>query len=377
MSKKENINHETINQDFRIIEVGNSYVRNGVKLFSRNRFIDYSEIAGFLKETNCFGSFCTNYRYCDGSNTDGCLIYGDLYFDFDNEQDFEQVRKDALTVIAFLETVFKLTQNSYSLFYSGNKGIHLTVPAEVLGIDPCMDLNNIYKYIATVAKNYTQFKTLDTQVYDRKRLFRIPNTIHEKSNLYKIQITYQELQSKSLADIKQMAQQPRQLIKAKRILVPVAHQRMERFVDDYHREAKEKEADKNKARKSSINFIPPCVERILQDGASVGQRNITIACLASLYKSMGETYNNAVSMISEWNSNNVTPTPERELRRTVQSIYSSEKTYGCKTLNLISECSDQCKIYKSKMAKLNGNSKNTQETEKTERQNKLKELGII
>jgi hypothetical protein len=82
-------------------------------------------------------------------------------------------------------------------------------------------------------------------------------------------------------------------------------------------------------------------------------------------------------MISEWNSNNVTPTPERELRRTVQSIYSSDKTYGCKTLCLISECSDQCKIYKSKMAKLNGNSKNNQDTDKNERQNKLKELGII
>jgi hypothetical protein len=377
MSKKEILDNKTINQDFRIIEVGNSYVRNGIKLFSRNRFIDYSEITNFLKETNCFGSFCTNYRYCDRSNTDGCLIYGDLYFDFDNEQDFEQVRKDALTVIAFLETVFKINENSYSLFYSGNKGIHLTVPAEVLGVEPCMDLNDIYKYIAIIAKNYTPFKTLDTQVYDRKRLFRIPNTIHEKSNLYKIQITYQELQNNNLLDIKQMAQQPRQLNKTKRILVPVAHQRLERFIEDYHREAKQKEADKNKTRKSSINFIPPCVEKILQYGANVGQRNITIACLASLYKSMGETYNNAVSLISEWNSNNVTPTPERELRRTVQSIYSSDKTYGCKTLCLISECSDQCKIYKNKMAKLNGNPKNPEETEKTERQNKLKELGII
>lgn len=377
MSKKEILNNETVNQDFRIIEVGNSYVRNGIKLFSRNRFIDYSEITGFLKETNCFGSFCTNYRYCDRGNINGCLIYGDLYFDFDNEDDFEKVRKDALTVIAFLETVFKLTENSYSLFYSGNKGVHLTIPAEVLGVEPCMDLNDVYKYIATVAKNYTQFKTLDTQVYDRKRLFRIPNTIHEKSNLYKIQITYQELKEKDLTEIRQMAQQPRKLVKARRILVPVAHQKMERFINDYHREAKEKEADKNKTRRSSINFIPPCVEKILQDGANVGQRNITIACLASLYKSMGETYNNAVSLISEWNSNNATPTPERELRRTVQSIYSSEKTYGCKTLSLISECNDQCKIYKSKMAKLNGNPNSIQETDKAERQNKLKELGII
>jgi hypothetical protein len=300
-----------------------------------------------------------------------------LYFDFDNEQDFEQVRKDALTVIAFLETVFSLTEDSYTLFYSGNKGIHLTVPAEVLGIEPCMDLNNIYKHIATVAKNYTKFKTIDTQVYDRKRLFRIPNTIHEKSNLYKIQITYNELKNSSLPDIKQLAQHPRQFNKAKRILVPVAHQRMERFIQDYHREAKEQEILQNKVRKSSINFIPPCVERILQDGANVGQRNITIACLASLYKSMGETYNNAINIISEWNSHNVTPTPERELRRTVQSIYSSDKTYGCRTLSLISECSEQCKIYKKKMAKLNGNSTNNQDTEKVERQNKLKELGII
>ena len=50
---------------------------------------------------------------------------------------------------------------------------------------------------------------------------------------------------------------------------------------------------------------------------------------------MGETYNNAVSMISEWNSNNVTPTPEREWWRTVQSIETIFSSAGDESFGII------------------------------------------
>ena len=80
--------------------------------------------------------------------------------------------------------------------------------------------NCIYKYIANFAKGFTPNKTVDTQIYDNKRLFRIPNTRHEKSGLYKIPITLNELQTLSIDQIREMAVKQRVIELQKEFLEP-------------------------------------------------------------------------------------------------------------------------------------------------------------
>ena len=77
-------------------------------------------------------------------------------------------------------------ENKLQIFFSGNKGFHLIIPAELFGIKPSKNLNKIYRKMAKSFCEKIQNKTLDLGIYDRRRLLRIPNSINSKANLYKI-----------------------------------------------------------------------------------------------------------------------------------------------------------------------------------------------
>lgn len=330
-----------------LVEVGYGFENNRERGFSRGNYIPYRTISCFIKERNRYSTFCSAYRYnnTDISKSD---LYGDLYLDFDDSKDFEHARKDALTTLSYFKICYHIPEEQIHIYFSGNKGIHLIVPAKILGIQPMPLLNGVFKHIALSAKTYSPFKTIDTQIYDNKRLFRIPNTIHEKSKLYKIPITISELRTFTEQQIKELAMQPRKIDFPKSYTVNnIAQKQFQRDIEEYM--AFDKEAHKDRKFKAKLDFTPPCIQYILENGAQEGQRNITIACLTGFYKSLGKTLNETIELISSWNESNVKPTGQQELKTTVRSIFSGEKLYGCSTLKLLSRCDEKnCKLSKKK-----------------------------
>lgn len=349
---------ENLNNDYPenyLIETGFGYERNSEYMFSRNRYIPYGAVNLFASERNHYSCFCTTYRY-NSRDIDNALKYGDLYFDFDSIDDFEKVRKDAMTVISFLYYVFSI-QNTECLriYYSGNKGVHIMVPAIVLGIEPHVSLNNIYKHIATIAKGISPNKTIDTQIYDNKRMFRIPNSIHEKSKLYKIPITIDELENLSIDEIRNLAKSPRQITyKYNPMFIPAARKRYEKMIEEYMIAEKDKARNNKKRFQKKLDFVPPCIDFLLKNGAREGERNLSIACISGFCKSYGRTLEETIEFITDWNDNNIKPTGKQEMIKTVKSIFTSEKQFGCSTLDSISVCDKSCKIYIKKKEKNNG-----------------------
>ena len=179
-------------------------------------------------------------------------------------------------------------------------------------------------------------------------MFRIPNTIHEKSKLYKIPLTSDELRNLPESKIKEMAKQPRNITFQSVIETNhIAQQQFKRAVEEYY--ILDKEAKKDRRFKSKYNFTPPCIQYILENGATEGQRNITIACLTCFCKNSGKSLNETIDFISDWNSNNAKPTGEMEMKKTIKSMFNGNKDYGCTTLKLISQCNEsQCKLSKKK-----------------------------
>ena len=330
-----------------LVEVGYGFENNGERGFSRGNYIPYRTISCFIKERNRYSTFCSAYRYncSDIAKSD---LYGDLYLDFDDAKEFEHVRKDALTTLSYFKICYHIPEEQVRIYFSGSKGIHLVVPAEILGIQPMPLLNGVFKYIALSAKTYSPYKTIDTQIYDNKRLFRIPNTIHEKSRLYKIPITANELRTFTEEQIKELAKQPRDLQVSKCYTTNnMAQKQFQKDIEEYM--ALDKESRKDKRFKAKLNFTPPCIQYILENGAQEGQRNITIACLTGFYKSYGKTLNETIELISEWNERNTKPTGQQELKTTVRSMFSGDKLYGCSTLKLMSQCDEKnCKLSKKK-----------------------------
>ena len=78
-----------------------------------------------------------------------------------------------------------------------------------MGIKPQKRLNRLFKLIASEVKEMLPNKTLDTAIYDSVRLFRVVNSIHQKTGYYKIPLTYEELKNISYGEIIDTAKQPR------------------------------------------------------------------------------------------------------------------------------------------------------------------------
>lgn len=335
-----------------LCEVGFGFESNGERGFSRGHYIPYRTIYNFAEGHNKYSVFSSAYRYSTTDLTKSDL-YGDLYLDFDDINDFTHVKADALTALSYLKIVYHISENQVKIYYSGNKGVHIIVPAKILGVEPMPLLNGVFKTIALSIKSFTPNKTVDTQIYDNKRMFRIPNTIHEKSKLYKIPITPEELRNLSEEQIKLLAQRPRE-IQVNTIYETnnIAQKQFQRAVEEYY--ILDKESKKDRRFKTKYNFIPPCIQYILENGAVEGQRNITIACLTGFCKNSGKSLNETIDFISEWNSKNVKPTGEQEMKKTIKSIFMGEKIYGCSTLKSISVCDEsRCKLSKKKEGKDN------------------------
>src|SRR5690606_30426160 len=151
-----------------------------------------------------------------------------FYLDFDHsietEEDYQKIKADVQRAIRYLTVILSIDRSQIQLYFSGNKGIHITVDADVMGLKPHLALNNVYKEIAKDISKFCENGTLDLAVYDDKRMFRMVNSINKKSGLYKIPITYEEFQRCTIREIKELARKPRTIQKPKPIFSAKAKQ---------------------------------------------------------------------------------------------------------------------------------------------------------
>lgn len=313
--------------------------------FKRNLIMpDFCCINTLRNQRNNTGIFKTAYKY-NIADQDKAELYGDFYLDFDST-DFELVRKDAIKALSYLKIVFNIDINNNCLiFFSGNKGAHIIIPAEVLGVTPNNNLNDIYKTIAEALFDYIDNKTLDLRIYDKKRMFRIPNSIHEVTGLYKVNITLDELRTSPYQTIKTIAKTTRRIIKIDKTFNRVANSIFNNFIEKSNAKI---ESYKNIKSSGTLKYTPPCITEILEDGALNGQRNNTIAILASYYKASGKDMKDCMDLMSEWNElKTANPVSGYELKRTIQSIYTSDMQFGCSSIKNLGLCSKQyCKFKK-------------------------------
>lgn len=303
------------------------------------------DVESFIHSRHHLGVFQTAYQY-DGGTIEDSNLTGDLYFDFDAENNFELARRDAITTMSFFKTVFKMDERDLKIYFSGKKGIHILVPANILGIQKHPELNDVFKTIAYHVQKFLKNGTLDVVIYDNKRLLRIPNTIHEKSGLYKIPITSEELRHLPELEIKELAQQPRQLESRYPAYNPFANTQYKRYIEQMVQEKQTAEKEMKKRGNRKLTYTPPCIEHLLEEGAEKGSRNNTLAALASFKKAQGASLEEALEELSEWNSTKNNPMIHpQELNKTVRSIYAGYRNYGCSRLKEISICKiEECRL---------------------------------
>ena len=189
------------------IEMGG--VKNGY--FTRNHFIDIKNLKNNLNQYDG-DIYSTIYRY-DSKDQNTANFIAPLYLDLDIddiEHNFMKIKQDLLLVMRKLKTTFNLTDKDIEIYFSGSKGFHILIHYNIFGFEPSRDINKQFKKIAIELKTYTINKSIDTKIYDNKRLLRVPNTINYKTGLYKVPISFDKIKvMNSYEEIKTYASTPK------------------------------------------------------------------------------------------------------------------------------------------------------------------------
>ncbi len=136
-----------------------------------------------------------------------------LPFDFDYEADPSLAVRDAARFVRFLEGQHQVPASLLRICWSGNKGISLELPAALFGgFEPSPLLATSLKELARSL--LTDYPTGDLSIYEKLRLWRVPNTRHGKSGLFKVPLTLTELFNEDLKAIRELARAPRHLARS-------------------------------------------------------------------------------------------------------------------------------------------------------------------
>lgn len=334
------------------IECGGTYIINGQKIFGRKIYINPSDLDNTIRQRfKNIDAYSSNFLYNHEDQNDSDII-GPMYIDLDgdisNEEGYQNVKQDALSAISYINTHLKVPKEYIRIYFSGSKGFHLIIPHNVFGIQPCKDLNSKYKKIALEINSHTLNKTVDTRIYDKKRLIRLPHSINGKTGLYKVPLTEDILRASTYHSMRLYAETDRNINYEKTKTIEAAKQAFNKLSTVTQRQRRSNE------NTSFINHnyeIPLCIKNIYVTGALDGARNNTLIILASSLLQKGVELEDCIETMVQWDADKNEPSlGEREVETTVRSAYRNlidRRRYGCASIQELGLCvGNQCKLYR-------------------------------
>lgn len=328
------------------------YIEGGHEIpsFNRNDFLTLDQVNAYRQHHQNKGLYLTAYLYNDYENLEESLLYGDFYLDFDSEEDIQLAQKDAVVSIWYMKQKFKydIPDTMFRIYFSGSKGFHVVVPASILHVRPDVRLNEYYKLMAKDISQQTPHGTIDTKIYDRRRLFRMINSMHPKTGLYKVPLSYHELCTLTVDEIKEKAKAPYTLDYEQPHYIPRAAQEYESYISKFKTQYEKMFDNHRRNQDRVLNITPHCVQELIDQGPSKGNRNQTAAVLTSFFSKRGmseqEIWDNLMEWYNKGPSNDFKPS---EIKRTMESILKKGAEYGCSTLSSISTCiGAECPLFK-------------------------------
>ena len=290
-------------------------------------------------ELELFSSICqypTDDPYVGG-------VISPFYIDLDCEETPDKARKEAVALIKKLITDYGIPEANINIAFSGMKGFSITIDPALFNAE-CLDyLPLIWKSIVEELKNKLKLKTVDLAVYERRRLWRLLNSRHQKTGRFKIPITLPELEKLTIDEIKERAVEPRELlIKSYAQAIPKAEKlflehkaKIEGWINE-----RKKTFDITELKAQTDD--PPCVKRLLEKGAETGNRNNCTFDLAVYYANKGVSYEETSKLCQEFALKSEAPLDEREVETLVDSAFrgveSKRYSIGCSSETLAGLC---------------------------------------
>lgn len=131
---------------------------------------------------------------------------GDFHIDFDSAN-LEESQRDAVKILDSLENTYNVDPRSLEIGFTGSKGFFIIIPWPVFLDEPIPEPSTAYKRLGEYFR--LSAPTLDLGIYATRRMWRMTNSIHQKTRLHRIELKPRELREKSIPEIKDMARRPR------------------------------------------------------------------------------------------------------------------------------------------------------------------------
>lgn len=332
-------------QDFKYVDAWHSDQNGKSSAWTR---LEVGQIGQYQQEEAMnYNAFCTVQRFATKEKTKGEAFIAPLYFDLDHAENPAVSQADAIKLIDFFTQELDVQESDIWVYFSGSKGFHILISAGALGITPAKDLHKAFKHIAGYAIHRLGLTSLDTVVYTAYRMLRLPNSIHAKTRLFKIELSIDEIRNKTLEEIKTMAAMPRKELpytnKERQEALGIRH-KAAAFYQDKLQEYQQAAATANaRYEKEEFNFKkgrpPVCVSDILNGGwKKEGDRNQATVQLACYYKDAGHTQEETTEILTEWVQKFSSASSEYQLqqrvantRSVIDAVYSKDNEYkfGC------------------------------------------------
>lgn len=338
------------------IEMGGNYIINDKKCFGRKIYVPLTKKPEIRKRFNNTDVYATIFQY-DKEDQNLSNIYGPMYLDLDmelnNNEEYLKLVEELKRIVTYLNLQYNIPSNYIKFYFTGKKGFHLIIPAKVFNIEPNNKLNLYYKEIARELDKITILPVIDLKIYDKKRLFRLPNSINGKTGLYKVPISYGNIINFNYEEIKKYASCER-IVKFDNVQ-PI--DKAIKKLNDIKIELQnlENTIKKNRVIPKNVNIanikFPDCIKTMFNEGSSKGNRNNTTVILSSALFQKGIDCETGLKIISKWNFEKNDPClSEDEIKKTVLSAYQqvqAGRRHGCSSIKDMGLCvGKQCKIYK-------------------------------
>lgn len=266
----------------------------------RSVFLFFEDLKRYVEETKSVSGFA------------GAHIADALIFDFDgNPTELGEVRNTAADFVLYMENFYEVPRNFIRIAFSGFKGFHISIPFQAVceRPKPSKYFDKIYRGIA---QDITEgLKYLDMAIYEKRRIFRLTNTKHSKSGSYKIPLTFDELQSLSIDEIRELAKQPRKDFEHK---LPVSEiSEVPALKDLYVKWSNHKFTEAKKNEKADYSE--------LLRGVSEGGRSNAAIKLTGHYIRLGMSEEEAIEHIRLWNTQNNPPLEDKQVEEIVRGAF--------------------------------------------------------
>jgi hypothetical protein len=177
--------------------------------FHTGWIITWDELTEERDKKEYFGDemFISRFAF-NRENLDFGPILSNLYFDFDCKENLNRARHEAVDCVEFFTIRYGIPAKAIKIRFTGGKGFSIEIPFQYFNLEPNEYLFLIWKEMAEQCRRMRKWKTMDSAVYNRTRLWRLTNSRHA-SGYYKIPLSYDELREMKIEKIKNMALNPR------------------------------------------------------------------------------------------------------------------------------------------------------------------------